>query len=121
MEGQDYTTIDEYIGSFPEPVQIKLQELRRFIREIVPEAQEKLSYGIPTFYLDGNLVHFAAYPKHIGFYPGASGVAGFKEELSRYKSGKGSVQFLLDEPLPWDLILRIVEFRVEENSRKKTK
>jgi uncharacterized protein YdhG (YjbR/CyaY superfamily) len=89
MEGQGYTTIDEYIGAFPEPVQVKLEELRRFIREIVPEAQEKISYQIPTFYLNGNLVHFAAHRKHIGFYPGASGIAGFKEELAGYKSAKG--------------------------------
>ena len=121
MKDPDYTTVGDYIGAFSEPVQAKLEELRRFIRDIAPEAEEKISYQIPTFYLNGNLVHFAAYPKHIGFYPGASGIAAFPEELSGYKSAKGSVQFPLDEPLPWDLIRKIVEFRVEENRRKKKK
>ena len=121
MKGQNYTTIDEYIETFPEPVQSKLQELRLLIREAAPQAQETISYKIPTFYLNGNLVHFAAYDKHIGFYPGPSGIANFKDELSRYKSAKGSVQFPLEEPLPQDLITRIVAFRVDEASKKKSR
>jgi uncharacterized protein YdhG (YjbR/CyaY superfamily) len=118
MQGQDYTTIDEYIQGFPEPVQSKLQELRQLILDIAPEAQEKISYQAPTFYLNGNLVHFAAHAEHIGFYPTPSGIAEFEDELSGYKHAKGSVQFPLDEPLPMDLIRKIVVFRVEENRKK---
>jgi uncharacterized protein YdhG (YjbR/CyaY superfamily) len=113
-----YLSIDEYIQSFPEHVQIKLKQLRLLIRQITPEAQEKISYQMPTFYLNGNLVHFAAFSKHIGFYPTSSGIANFKSELSKYKSSKGAVQFPIDEPLPLELIKRIVRFRVEENRKK---
>lgn len=109
------TSIDEYIQSFPKEVQDRLQKLRQLIREAAPQAQEKICYRMPTFYLNGNLVHFAAYSKHIGFYPTPSGITRFKKELSSYKNAKGSVQFLLDQPLPLDLIRRIVEFRVTEN------
>jgi len=118
MADKGYTTIDEYIRQFPAPVQSKLKELRLLLREIAPEAQEKISYQMPTFYLNGNLVHFAAHAEHIGFYPTPSGIAEFKAELSRYKHAKGSVQFPLDEPLPMDLIRKIVVFRVEENRNK---
>jgi uncharacterized protein YdhG (YjbR/CyaY superfamily) len=111
-------SIDEYIQSFPEHVQAKLKQLRALIREITPEAKEKISYQIPTFYLNGNLVHFAAYSKHIGFYPTSSGIANFKRELSKYRSSRGAVQFPIDEPLPVELIERIVRFRVQENSKK---
>ena len=121
MKGQDYTTIDEYIEAFPEPAQSRLTELRLLIREVAPEAQEKISYQIPTFYLNGNLVHFAVHARHIGFYPGPSGIAEFKDELSRYKSAKGSVQFPLEEPLPQDLIARMVKFRVDEANMQKKK
>lgn len=121
MQGQSYATIDEYIAGFPEPIQSKLQELRLLIRDAAPEAQEKISYQMPTFYLNGNLVHFAAHTQHIGFYPAPSGIAQFKEQLSGYKHAKGSVQFPLDEPLPLDLIRQIVSFRVEENLAKKKK
>jgi uncharacterized protein YdhG (YjbR/CyaY superfamily) len=120
MKSEGYTTIDEYIEACPAPVQGRLHELRLLVREIAPDAQEKISYQMPTFFLNGNLVHFAAYPNHIGFYPTPSGIAAFKDELSRFKHAKGSVQFPLDEPLPLDLIGRIVRFRVEEN-RKKSK
>lgn len=113
-----YLLIDEYIQSFPEHVQIKLKQLRLLIRQITPEVQEKISYQMPTFYLNGNLVHFAAFSKHIGFYPTSSGIANFKSELSKYKSSKGAVQFPIDEPLPLELIKRIVRFRVEENRKK---
>jgi uncharacterized protein YdhG (YjbR/CyaY superfamily) len=117
----DVTTIDDYIQSFPADVRAILSELRSTIRESAPQAVEKISYRIPTFYLNGNLVHFAAFERHIGFYPGPSGIARFRKELAKYKSAKGSVQFPLDEPLPLDLIAAIVEFRVGENSRKKTR
>ena len=117
----DPETIDEYIRRFPADVQARLSELRSTIRRSAPEAVEKISYRIPTFYLNGNLVHFAAFERHIGFYPGPTGIARFQMELKRYKSAKGSVQFPLDEPLPLDLIAKIVEFRVGESSRTKTK
>jgi uncharacterized protein YdhG (YjbR/CyaY superfamily) len=113
-----FSSIDEYILSFPEHVQKKLTELRMLIRQIAPDAQEKISYQIPTFYLNGNLVHFAAYSNHIGFYPTSSGIAKFEPELSKYKHAKGSVQFPLEEPLPVELIKEIVKYRVEENTKK---
>lgn len=117
----EITTIDDYIASFPEDVQAKLTELRKLIQAIAPEAVEKISYRIPTFYLSGNLVHFAAYANHIGFYPTSSGIARFEDELSTYKHARGSVQFPLDVPLPIDLITRIVTFRVAENLAKTSK
>ena len=110
--------IDSYISTFPEHVQKRLRALREMVRMLAPEANEKISYQMPTFCLHGNLVHFAAYPKHIGFYPTPSGIANFIEELSRYKHAKGSVQFPLNEPMPMDLIERIVRYRVEENRAK---
>jgi uncharacterized protein YdhG (YjbR/CyaY superfamily) len=112
------TTIDQYIQGFPKDVQAKLSEVRSTIRRVAPQATEKISYRVPTFDLNGNLVHFAAFAGHIGFYPGPSGIAQFQKELKRYKSAKGSVQLPLDEPLPLALIAKIVEFRVGENSRK---
>ena len=115
------TTIDEYIQGFPPEVRAILSELRSTIRRAAPEAVEKIIYRIPTFYLNGNLVHFAAFERHIGFYPTAAGIARFKKELKRYKSAKGSVQFPLDDPLPRQLIAEIVKFRVIENSRKTVK
>jgi uncharacterized protein YdhG (YjbR/CyaY superfamily) len=108
-------SIDAYIATFPQDVQVKLNALRKLIRELAPDATEKISYRIPTFYLHGNLVHYAAYPKHIGFYPTSSGIAEFEEELANYKHAKGSVQFPLDRPLPMELIARIVKFRLQEN------
>lgn len=110
-----YNSIDEYIEQFPADIQIVLQEIRSVIKEAAPEATEKISYQMPTFFLQGNLVHFAAYKNHIGFYPVPSGIEKFKEELSQFKGAKGSVQFPLDKPMPMDLIRRIVLFRVEEN------
>jgi len=101
-----YSTIDEYIETFPMEMQKKLQEIRKTIHESAPEATEAISYQMPTFILNGNLVHFAAYEHHIGFYPIPTGMEAFKEELSHYKTGKGSVQFPLDQPLPLDLIRR---------------
>lgn len=108
-------SIDDYINSFPPEVRQILQELRQTIKEAAPQAEEKISYQMPTFTLHGNLVHFGAFSEHIGFYPTPSGIEAFKEELSRYKGAKGSVQFPIDEPLPLSLIRRIVEYRVREN------
>jgi uncharacterized protein YdhG (YjbR/CyaY superfamily) len=108
-------TIDDYIAGFPGDVQAILQQIRQTIRQAAPDAQEKISYQLPTFTLKGNLVYFGAFKNHIGFYPIPSGVEAFKEELSAYEQGKGSVQFPLDKPIPYDLISRIVKFRVKEN------
>ena len=106
---------DEYIAAFPENVQQVLKQLRETIREAAPQAEEAFSYNIPTFKIRGkNLVHFGGHKKHIGFYPTPSGIDAFKDELSKYKSAKGSVQFPLNEALPYDLVSRIVRFRVEE-------
>ena len=115
--GTAVTSVDEYIRGFPADVRAMLSELRSTIRQCAPQATEKISYRIPTFHLNGNLVHFAAFERHIGFYPGPSGIARFREELARYRSAKGSVQFPLDEPLPVQLISAIVRFRVEENTQ----
>jgi uncharacterized protein YdhG (YjbR/CyaY superfamily) len=112
------TSIDEYIAEFPESTQKILQELRRVIKLNAPGAIEKISYQMPAFDLKGILVYFAGYKNHIGFYPCASGIANFKEEISAYKNAKGSVQFPIDKPLPFDLIAEIVKFRVIENLEK---
>jgi len=110
------SSIDEYILTFPEDVQEILQTLRKVIKEVASEASEKISYQMPTFELYGNLVHFAAYKNHIGFYPTPSGIEKFKNELAIYKGAKGSVQFPIDEPLPYELITQIVMFRVVKNT-----
>lgn len=117
MEGNkaEFRTIDEYIASFPEDTRKILEELRETIRAAAPEAKEKISYQMPTFDLEGNLVHFAAFKNHIGFYPTPTGIEQFKDELAEYKGAKGSVQFPIDRPLPLDLISRIVKFRAAEN------
>jgi uncharacterized protein YdhG (YjbR/CyaY superfamily) len=107
--------IDQYISTFPNGIQKILEELRATIKSAAPEAEEKISYQIPTFALKGNLVHFAAYKNHIGFYPTPSGIQAFKNELSMYEGAKGSVQFPIDKPLPLELIRKIVKFRVAEN------
>ncbi len=109
-------SIDEYIAGFPPGTRTVLEELRALIRASAPDATETISYAIPTFVLNGHLVHFAGYEKHIGFYPTGAGIEAFKEELKPYKAGKGSVQFPLGQPMPMDLIRRIVEFRVEQNT-----
>jgi uncharacterized protein YdhG (YjbR/CyaY superfamily) len=111
--------IDEYIAGFPKDVQELLEKIRVTIREGAPDAEEAIKYGIPTFTLNGNLVHFGAFKNHIGFYPAPQGLEEFKEELSAYKGAKGSVQFPLGEPIPFDLISRIVKFRVRKNLEKK--
>jgi uncharacterized protein YdhG (YjbR/CyaY superfamily) len=110
-----YGSIDEYIASFPAETQKILAELRAAIKASAPGAEEKISYQMPTFALKGNLVHFAAYKKHIGFYPTPSGIQAFKAELSIYAGAKGSVRFPIDKPLPLELISKIVKFRVAEN------
>ena len=113
---KQFKTVDEYIHSFPTDVQVVLQKMRRTIRKAAPEAVETISYQIPAFRLNGkNLVFFAAFKNHIGFYPIPSGIEAFKEELSQYKQGKGSVQFALDKPIPYDLVEKIVMHRVKEN------
>lgn len=111
--------IDAYIAGFSPEVQHRLKQIRSFIRDAAPEAEELISYAIPTFRLKGNLVHFAAFRHHIGFYPGPTGIAEFKEALSLYRQGRGSVQFPYDQPLPEKLIREIVCFRVKENLAKK--
>jgi len=119
MEKPGAAAVDEYIAGFPSETQEVLREMRALIAANAPEATETISYAIPTFDLNGkHLVHFAGFKKHIGFYPVPSGMEAFKEELAAYKQGKGSVQFPLGEPLPADLIRRIVDFRVAENTGK---
>ncbi len=108
-------TIDQYIAGYPDDVQEILEKVRRTVRKAAPGAEEAIKYRMPTFTLNGNLVHFAAFKKHIGFYPVPTGIEAFKKELSVYEGGKGSVQFSLDKPIPYDLISRIVKFRVKEN------
>jgi uncharacterized protein YdhG (YjbR/CyaY superfamily) len=118
MEKKSYTSIDEYMKDLPLEVREKLEQVRATVREAAPEAKEKISYNMPAFTLNGNLVYFAAFKSHIGFYPIPSGIEAFKEELAKYQQGKGSVQFPLDQPMPLDLIRRIVLFRAEENRKK---
>jgi len=112
------TSIDEYIAGFPVEIQEKLNQIRDTIRNLVPEAEEAISYQMPTFKLKGNLVHFAAYQNHIGFYPAPSGIIAFADELKAYKCSKGAIQFPIDKPVPKELLSKIVEFRVKENLQK---
>ena len=114
-------TIDEYIAGFPPEVQEILQKIRRTIHEAAPDAQETISYQLATFTLKGNLVHFGAFKKHIGFYPTPSGTEQFRDELAGYQSAKGSIRFPLDQPIPYDLISRMTKFRVAENLVKAQK
>jgi len=116
MSGQS-SIIDDYIFQCEPSLQERLREIRKVIQEAAPDATETFSYQMPTFVFHGNLVHFAAFKNHIGFYPAPSGIEAFKDEISVYKWAKGSVQFPLDQPIPFDLIRRIVLFRVEENKR----
>ena len=122
MDGKEkqFKTIDRYIEASPKDVQSILQRLRLTIQKAAPEAVETISYQMPTFKLNGKgLVYFAAFKNHIGFYPIPSGIEAFKKELSRYKQGKGSVQFPIDKPIPYDLVRRIVRFRAKENQERK--
>lgn len=117
----EFANIDEYIAGLPEETRSILQKLRTTIAKSAPDAEETINYGIPTFKLNGNLVHFAAFKNHIGFYPTPSGIEAFKKELSVYEGAKGSIKFPLEKPLPYGLISRIVEFRVKENLNKSRK
>jgi uncharacterized protein YdhG (YjbR/CyaY superfamily) len=111
-----YKNIDSYIKSFPKDIQIILNKVRETIKKATPKATETISYGIPTFDLNGHhLIHFAAYKNHIGFYPTSSGIRAFKNEISKYKWSKGTVQFPIDKPIPFGLITKITKFRVKEN------
>lgn len=114
----EFETIDEYIALYPSEVQEKLQAIRKVIRESAPDATEKISWRMPTFYMNGNLIHFAAFKNHIGIYPGPSAVANFQDTFKEYKSSKGAVQFPMNKPLPFDLITDIVRFRVAETLKE---
>lgn len=115
-----YALVDQYINQFPPDIQERLFEIREIISKAAPEAEETIAYQMPTYRLNGNLVHFAAFKRHIGLYPTPSGIDAFKEELAEYKGAKGSVQFPHSKPLPYDLIRKIVEYRVAENSKADT-
>ncbi len=118
MKGSQIVTIDEYISSFPEEVQIKLEQIRSTILKAAPLAEEVISYGMPAFKYHGILMYFAAYKNHIGFYPTGSGIKNFKNEISEFKTSKGTVQFPLDKKVPLSLISKITKFRVKENLEK---
>lgn len=112
-------TIDEYIKNYPEEVQVILKKIRQTIQKAAPHATEAVAYGIPTFKLNGNLIHFGGFKNHIGFFPGSGGIEEFKEDLKKYKTSKGTIQFQLDEPIPYALITKITKFRVKQNEEKK--
>jgi uncharacterized protein YdhG (YjbR/CyaY superfamily) len=118
MSKLNFTTIDEYISQFPESIQQKLQQVRAAIKKASPEAEETIKYAMPAFTLNGNLVFFAAYKKHIGVFSAPTGAAAFKKELAAYKTGRGSVQFPLDKPMPLQLITRMVKYRAKMNTEK---
>jgi uncharacterized protein YdhG (YjbR/CyaY superfamily) len=115
---EEIKTIDEYIMGFEPTIQKTLNELRNFIKTEASEATEKISYGMPTFYLNGNLVHFAAFKDHYGFFPSPSGITAFEKELIPYRSGKGTLRFPFNKPIPWDILKKVIHYRVEENLRK---
>lgn len=118
MKTTTVNTIDDYIESQPENIQKLLKQMRTTIQKAAPGAEEVIKYGIPTYTLNGNLVHFAGYKNHIGFYPAPMGIEAFKKETAKYEAGKGTLQFGLDTPLPLDLVTRIVKFRVKQNLEK---
>lgn len=115
---QNYKNIDEYIAAFPKDIQKKLTKIRETIKNAAPEATEAIAYGMPTFKLNGNLVHFAAFKNHLGFFPTPSGIEVFDKETKPYRTGRGTLRFPLDEPIPFDLVKKIVARRVEENRGK---
>lgn len=121
MKSDKPSNMDQYINEFPKDVREILNKIRETIKKVAPDAEESIRYAIPTFILNGNLVHFAAFKKHIGFYALPSGNEAFQKELSIYKTGKGSIQFPLNKPIPYDLITKIVKYRVQENSVKSKK
>ena len=118
MKRTNFQTIDEYIQSFPADVQEILEKMRQTIQRAAPEAHGAISYQMPTFKLNGNLVHFAAFKNHISFYPVPSGIEAFKKELSPHIKGKGTVQFPFNKPIPYELVRKVVEFRVKENLKQ---
>lgn len=113
-----FSSVDEYIQTYPEDISKRLQKIRTLIRKAAPKAEEKISYGMPTYTYNGILIYFGAHIRHIGLYPFTTAIVAFREELSEYKTAKGSIQFPNDKPLPLKLISRIVSFRVEENNIK---
>lgn len=117
-EMKTVTSIDEYIAGFPAPVQLRLRKMRATIRRAAPDAEEAIAYGMPTYRLNGNLVHFAAFAQHVGFYPAPSAITAFRKDLAKYKGAKGSVQFPHTQALPLTLVAKIVRFRVKENAAK---
>jgi uncharacterized protein YdhG (YjbR/CyaY superfamily) len=120
-ESAETDAIDDYIKRFPEATGKLLEKIRATIRKAAPEATEKISYGIPTFYYKGNLVHFAGFKNHIGFFPTPSAIEAFQKELKDFKTSKGTVQLPMSDPLPLKLIERMVKFRVKENAQKKAR
>ncbi|HXY74310.1 MAG TPA: DUF1801 domain-containing protein [Dehalococcoidales bacterium] len=116
-----YKTIDDYIAASPENTRAMLEKIRQIIRENAPNAEETISYRMPSFKLNGNLVYFAAFKNHIGFYPVPSGIEAFRDELAPFIAGKGTLQFPLDKPIPYDIIKKVVVFRVKENLAKAKK
>jgi uncharacterized protein YdhG (YjbR/CyaY superfamily) len=112
------SSIDEYISGYPKDIQVVLEKMRETIKKAAPQAEEVIRYGIPTFRLNGNLVHFGGFKTHIGFYPTPSGIEAFKKELAPYEGGKGTIKFPLDKPIPFNLVSKIVKFRVQENKAK---
>ncbi len=122
MKMEKFETIDEYVNSFDGDTLDILKKFRESIQKRVPQATESMSYGMPTFKLKGkNLVHFAAFKNHVGFFPAPSGIDALSEETKPYRTGKGTMQFQFNQPIPWDLILRIVDFRVKENEERSIK
>ena len=116
---EDIKSIDDYINLFPKEIQAILKEIRNTVRKVAPKASEAIRYSMPTFRLNGNMVHFAAHKNHIGFYPTPSAIIKFKDELKNYNMSKGAIQFALNEPIPYELISKIVTFRVSEQKLKK--
>lgn len=116
---KEFTDINTYIADFPAEMQVILEQIRVTIQQAALEAKEAIKYGMPTFVLNGNLVHFAAFKNHIGFYPAPTGIDAFIGELAQYQTGKGTIQFPINKPIPFDLITKVVKFRVEENLKKR--
>ena len=121
MQMKEYKDINELIAEFPDDIQLILEKIRATIQQAAPDAKEAIKYGMPTFVLNGNLVHFAAYKNHIGFYPAPTGIDAFIAELAQYRTGKGTIQFPIDKPIPYELITKVVKYRVKENLNKRKK
>ncbi len=114
------SSVDEYISWFPEETQAELRKIRSLIRETLPDAEERISYGIPGYYQNGQVIYFAAFPRHISVYPAPDSVEEFKDDLAKYQKGKGTFQFPLGQPIPYDLIRRTAQYRLAQNLKKKT-